>query len=84
MTKHRKQGRKSEAESVAETVDTRRVLMDLVIGAGLQVIERTLSESVRELCGERYGRRSREAPRRGGVSQGNSCWAGGAYALPPA
>ena len=70
MTKHRKQGRKSEAQSVAETVDTRQVLMDLVIDAGLQVIERTLSESVRELCGERYGRRSREAPRRWGRQPG--------------
>jgi transposase-like protein len=70
MTKHRKQGRKSEGEAVAETVDTRQVLMDLVIGAGVRVIESTLSESVRELCGERYGRRSPREPRRWGHQPG--------------
>lgn len=44
--------------------------MDLLIGAGLQVIESTLAESVRELCRERYGRRSPEAPRRWGRQPG--------------
>jgi len=70
MKKHRNQGRKKEANAIVEPVDTVRVLMDLVVEAGVQAIASTLSDSVRVLCGERYGRRNSEAPRRWGRQPG--------------
>jgi transposase-like protein len=70
VKEHRKQGRERKAQAGVDAVETRQVLMDLVIGAGLRVIGSTLADSVRELCGERYGRRSPEQPRRWGRQPG--------------
>lgn len=70
MSKHRKnrEGRKAGRE--ARDLDACKTLMEIVIGAGVQALQIALEEDVAELCGARYSRRDRAAPRRWGSQRG--------------
>jgi transposase-like protein len=51
-------------------MDTRTVLMDVMIEQGLLAVNRLLAESVAELCGPRHARREAQAPRGWGTQGG--------------
>ena len=70
MKKLRKQAGKKKARTAAHGIDVRQFVLDWIIGAGLQALEHSFEDSVLEVCGSRYQRRSCEAPRRWGRQPG--------------
>ena len=70
MKKDRRSEVGREAVASFERGKMRDQLMELIVGAGVKAIAGVLAESVTALCGERYGRRAAEEPRRWGRQRG--------------
>lgn len=70
MKEHRRSKVQQEAVASFKRGEMHGQVMELIVGAGVNVIWEVFAESVRELCGERHGRRAPDAPMRWGRQGG--------------
>jgi transposase-like protein len=70
MKKDRRSEVQREAVASFKRGELRGRVMDFIVACGIDALQETFDESVRELCGQRHGRRAPDAPMRWGRQGG--------------